>query len=93
MRICYYEGKNLSIAEVNKITCSGSLLICQLKSLDSEGRPEVVARPLPSEEICEKFYREVICTSSDDTIINLENTNFDTRLGEMFAELDSLYED
>lgn len=93
MRISYYEGKNLSLAEVNKITCSGALLICQLKSPDSEGRPEVVIRPLPNEEVCEQFFREVICTSGSDAVINLENTNFDTRLGAMFDELDALYED
>ena len=93
MRILYYEGKDLSLAEVNKITCSRAMLICQLKSLDSEGKPELVIRPLPDEETCEKFFREVICTAGSDDVINLENTHFDTRLGAMFDELDSLYED
>lgn len=93
MRISYLEGPNLSLAEVNKITCSGSLLICQLKSLDQEGKPEVVIRPLPSEELCQQFYQEVICGGKADDIIHLENTNFDTRLGDMFNEFDALFED
>ncbi len=93
MRIRYLEGKDMSLAEVSKITCSGSMLICQLTARNSEGKPEIVVRPLPSQELCEQFYREVICCAGPDDIINLENTNFDTRLGEMLDEYDSLFGD
>lgn len=93
MRITYCEGDKLSLAVVNKITCSGSTLICQLAALDPSGKPELVIRPFPNEEICEDFFRQVICTTPEDGIINLENTTIDTRLGEIFDELDSLYED
>ncbi len=93
MRITYREGSHVCLAEVTKITLSGNLLICQLMAPDEDGKPEIVARPFPDEDTCEAFFREVVCGSAPDAIINLENTNFDPRPGTMFQELDALYED
>ncbi len=93
MRITYREGSKLCLAEVTKITVSGAVLTCQLAAADETGKPEVVVRPFPDEESCEEFFRQVICGGSRDAVINLENTNFNTRLGAMFDELDALYED
>ena len=93
MRITYLEGRSVTLAEVSKITLQGSLMICQLTSPGENGKPELVARPFPNEEICEQFFREVVCTTPADGIINLENTNFDPRLGAMFAEFDALFDD
>ncbi len=93
MRITYCEGSSVCLAEVTKITLAGKLLICQLKSVSDSGKPEIVARPFPDEDTCEAFFRQVICGAPQDAIINLENTNFGTRLGAMLEELDALYED
>jgi hypothetical protein len=93
MRITYLEGTSLSLAEVTKITQSGKLMICQLAATDAAGKPQTVVRPFPDEDTCEQFFREVVCTTPQDGIVYLENTNFDTRLGAMFDEFDSLYED
>ncbi len=93
MRILYRDGQNLSLAQVTKVTCSGPLLICQLAALTPEGQPEMVIRPLPSPELCEEFFREVVCTTPADGVISLEHTNFNSRLGAMFNEFDALFDD
>ena len=93
MRMTYCEGDKVSLAEVTKITLSGKNLVCQLKALDATGKPELVIRPFPDEDTCEEFFRQVICSTPSDGIISLENTNLDTRLGAIFDELDTLYED
>jgi hypothetical protein len=52
-----------------------------------------VVRPFPDAETCEEFFMQVVCGTPEDGILYLEDTNFDTRLGAMFDEFDSLYED
>jgi hypothetical protein len=93
MRIRYYEGKDLSLAQVTKITQSGSVLICQLAAVDETGVPQRVVRPFPDAETCEDFFMQVVCNTPEDGILYLEDTNFQPKLGAMFDELDALYED
>ncbi len=93
MRILYRDGMDLVLAEATKIACSGPMLVCTLAATTPQGQPELVIRPLPSPELCETFFREVVLTTPADGIVHLENTNFDTRLGSMFSEFDALFED
>lgn len=85
MRITYREGEALILAEADEIAAKGSSLSVLLRS------GKTLMFPFPSEEILEDFFRTVILPAGD-TPIELENTNFDPRLGELLDAWDSMYE-
>jgi hypothetical protein len=89
MKLLYRDGQKLVLAEVDKFELNGAMITAHLHT---SGEPEVVIRPFPDPEIAEDFFREIIAQPGDH-IVNLENTAFSPRLGEMFDELDALYED
>ena len=85
MRVVYREGEALFLAEADELAIQGNALMVWLRN------GKVLQRNFPSEEVLTQFFHDVILPAGDNPI-HLENTNIDTRLGQLLDDWDSLYE-
>ena len=85
MRVVYREGEALFLAEANSLAIQGSSLMVWLRG------GKVIQRNFPCAETLNQFCQTVILPAGDNPI-HLENTNVDTRLGQLLDDWDSMYE-
>ena len=85
MRVIYREGEALFLAEADSLAIQGSAIMVWLRG------GKVIQRNFPSEETLTQFFHEVILPAGDSPI-HLENTNIDTRLGQLLDDWDSMYD-